>query len=142
MTAGDLPPLSVLPDRSAASAPKGWRVASGLTLGFALLLAGLALVVPAHKALDPQGLVHSCDMNNPMLLLLFSQAGAFALLAYVATLPFTQTPIRTSGSAIRTALCFLLVLLFAVRGQAALNVLAQQEVLGCEDGFTVSPAGS
>lgn len=115
---------------------------SRLLLGFVLLLAVLALVFPAHKALDPQGLVHSCDMNNPMLLLLFSQAGAFALLAYVATLPFTQVPIRSPGSWIRTALCLLLVLLFAVRGQAALNVLAQQEVLGCEDGFTVSPAGS
>lgn len=144
MTAGNAPLLTTPDDRSAPATHRGWRVAGAITLGLALLLAGLTLFFPAHKdfSVDPQGQVYSCDMNNPGLLLLFSQAGALGLLAHALTLPFTLWPYRSAAAWFRTALCLALVLLFALRGQAAQDVLAQQVVLGCEEGFAVSPPGS
>lgn len=139
MTAGNAPLRTTPADRSAPATHRGWRVAGAVTLGLALLLAGLTLIFPAHKdfSVDPQGRVFSCDMNNPDLLLLFSQAGALALLGYAFTLPFTLWPYRSAASWFRTALCLALVLLFTVGGQSALDVLAQQDVLGCEEGFEV-----
>lgn len=141
MTAGDIPPHAAPVDRPAPATHRGWRVAGAITLGLTLFLAVLALIAPAHKdfSIDPQGSVYSCDMNNPALLLLFSQAGALALLAHALTLPFTAWPYRSVASGIRTALCLALVLLFAVRGQAAQTVTAQQDVLGCGESFAVSP---
>ncbi len=144
MTAGHAPLRTTPADRSAPATHRGWHVAGAVTLGLTLLLAVLTLFIPAHKdfSVDPQGSVYSCDMNNPGLLLLFSKAGALALLAHTLTLPFTVWPYRSAASWSRTALCLALVLLFAVRGQAAQTVLAQQDLLGCEESFAVSPPGS